>query len=47
MSIGIATNLSSVNWTKVYAFSRAPPRKSGLLSEQQESGVKEIGSVLP
>src|SRR6266403_2170795 len=30
-----------------YAFSRATPRKSGLLSEQQKSGIKEIASVLP
>src|SRR6266478_4726473 len=30
-----------------YAFSRATPRKSGLLSEQQKSGIKGIGSVLP
>src|SRR6266478_4813072 len=30
-----------------YAFSRAPPRKSGLLSEQQKSGIKELASVLP
>jgi hypothetical protein len=32
---------------RIYAFSRASRRKSGLLSEQQKSAIKQIGSVLP
>jgi hypothetical protein len=38
-------NLSLSSQERSYAFSRATRRKSGLLSEQQKSGIKEIGSV--